>query len=607
MIFFTLLMVGLIMSISHYMINHDDITYQTLIKRFLFYTIVFNTLIMSIFKYVLGYKMIPTKESFTLNFSIKYILTSIIIGFIFININKIIIKKYNIVTTKSKMSIKSIILSVVQVLLFGAGAASIFFANWFIDTVGEITTEQFMFNLYSPLTGTSEGMVAEIISIPVAATALMIVLFLILLLLERDIYISIKDTSKKIISRKIMKRLTLIISFTMMIGGISYGVYKLKIHELATAYLSSSDYIEKNYRDPRRTQLEFPNKDRNLIHIYLESVETSYLSKELGGYMETNLMPELTELALEGIHFSHNDKFGGPHQTYGSSWSVASMVNMSSGLPLKVPSARNAYGLDGSFLPGVITIGDILESRGYNQTIMFGADADFGGLTEFFTTHGEFNIFDVKAAREKGLIPPTYSVWWGFEDDKLYDFAKSELTRLHNEGKPFNFTMETADTHYPDGYMSKNAEKKYDSQYSNVIAYSSQEAVKFIRWIQEQPFYENTTVVITGDHLSMDKNYFKDFDPNYRRSVFNLILNSPVTTDNTKNREFAPYDFFPTILASMDIKIKGDRLGLGTNLFSNKKTLIERDGLETLSNGLEKKSEFFDNEFLSKSKTSVYK
>ena len=35
---------------------------------------------------------------------------------------------------------------------------------------------------------------------------------------------------------------------------------------------------------------------------------------------------------------------------------------------------------------------------------------------------------------------------------------------------------------------------------------------------------------------------------------------------------------FPTLLASIGVKIEGDRLGLGTNLFSGKPTLFEQNG-----------------------------
>lgn len=603
---FTLLLVGIILSSVNVAILEDERNFTKLMKKFLLYTFFYNIIMMSIFKYIFKMPYILDYKRYNFSLSLKYIAFSLIVGLILIFIKKMLVTKYNLIKDYNGFSKKSFFIKFAMTLLFIIGSVFIYFSNWFIDYVGEITTEQFLFNFNSPLTGTSTGMVTEIMFTPVFAIVSTTVLFIIFINLNEDRFIDIKNKTVKICSAKWIKILSWVLSLVMLVGGVSHGVKKLHLNDLIVTYFSTSNYFEKNYVDPRKTTMTFPEKKRNLIHIYLESMENSYLSKDLGGYMDENIMPELTELAKEGVHFSNNDKFGGPNQTYGSSWSVAGMVNMSAGIPLKVPTARNKYGLNGQFLPGTVTIGDILAAKGYNQTIMFGADADFGGLTAFFTSHGKFNIFDAKAARAKKLVPPGYFVWWGFEDEKLYAFAKDELTRLHNEGKPFNFTMETADTHFPDGYMTDKVEKKYPEQYANVIAHSTKEAVKFVRWIQEQPFYENTTVVITGDHLSMDKKFFKDFDPKYRRSTFNLILNSPVKPEKTTNREFAPYDMFPTILSSMDVKISGSRLGLGTDLFSNKKTIIERDGLTKVNTAFEKKSEYFDNEFLSPTKNSTF-
>ena len=42
-----------------------------------------------------------------------------------------------------------------------------------------------------------------------------------------------------------------------------------------------------------------------------------------------------------------------------------------------------------------------------------------------------------------------------------------------------------------------------------------------------------------------------------------------------KNRDFSTLDFFPTTLASLGVQIEGDRLGLGTNLFSNNVSSIK--------------------------------
>ena len=608
----TYLITGIILALANHFLFEKNKKTLAIVNDLLFFIVPFNIVSLSLLKYLFSKPNILESSIYTSVFSLIYIGFTLICGAIFLftksilNSKVILSSKINFSKSTDESTKKSLLIKVISILFFIIGVTFIFFSNWFIDYFGIITPEQFLFNLKSPLKGTSTDMFKEIFMTPVFAIIASTTVFLIFMNFSYDISLTKDSIKKKILSKRILSRISFILAFVCLVIGVPYGSHKLNLSKVVKAYYSNSNYFDENYIDPRDVKMSFPSKKRNLIHIYLESIENTYLSEELGGYMNYNLMPELTELSKEGISFSNNDKFGGPYQTYGSSWSVAGMVNMSAGIPLKIPIGANSYGKSGSFLPGTITIGDILEAQGYNQTIMFGADSDSGGLTTFFNTHGSFNIFDYKAAKEKGLIPKDYNVWWGFEDDKLYEYAKDELTRLHKEGKPFNFTMETADTHFPDGYLSENVENKYPEQYSNVIAYSTKEAVKFIRWIQEQPFYENTTIVVTGDHLSMDKNYFKEFDPSYHRTIFNLILNAPITTDNVKNREFAPFDMFPTILASMDVQFEGDKLGLGTNLFSDKKTLIEEEGLESLQDGLERNSNYFNDKFISEKRNSIF-
>ena len=565
-----------------------------LIRKVFLTTITLNTVSIGILYFIFKMNYLFSASTYRImSFFIKYIIFTIVIGIAYLIIKTITKVDITFKSIKGNIGWKGVLSRIVLILLFAIGATFVFFSNWFRGYFGEITPEQFLFNLSSPIKGTSSDMAKEIISSPVTFIILSIVVFTVMIIFGYGINIKLKNNKEIIINEKVTTIIICFIAIFSLVAGVNHGVKKLRLDEVYAVYTTESTYIEDNYADPRNTKITFPEKKRNLIHIYLESIESSFLSKELGGYMAENLMPELTELSKDGIHFSNTDKFGGANQTYGSSWSVAGMVNMDMGIPLKIAMDGNSYGKEGVFLPGAIGIGDILNDNGYEQTIMFGADADFGGLTTYFTTHGNFNIFDHKYAIEKGLIPSDYNVWLGFEDKKLYEFAKEEILRLSQTGKPFNFTMETADTHFPDGYLEEDAPKKYESQYANVIAYSTQKAVEFIKWIQQQPFYEDTTIVITGDHLSMDKTFFEDFDETYDRRTFNLILNSPITTEKVFNREFATYDMFPTILASMGVEIEGDRLGLGTNLFSGKPTLIERDGFEGEEEGLSYISEFY--------------
>ena len=132
-----------------------------------------------------------------------------------------------------------------------------------------------------------------------------------------------------------------------------------------------------------------------------------------------------------------------------------------------------------------------------------------------------------------------------------------------------------------------------------MLSCSSRQVLEFVRWLQEQEFYDNTTVIISGDHPSMDQQYFaRNVDSDYTRPSYNCILNSAVEPKNAKNRDFTPMDMFPTTLAAMGCSIEGERLGLGTNLFSDLSTLSEEMGVETLNRELSKRSDFYNNELI---------
>lgn len=56
----------------------------------------------------------------------------------------------------------------------------------------------------------------------------------------------------------------------------------------------------------------------------------------------------------------------------------------------------------------------------------------------------------------------------------------------------------------------------------------------FVNWLKAQPFYENTTIVIVGDHLTMDSDFCQDVPEDYTRGVYNTIINAPIVPVNQK-------------------------------------------------------------------------
>ena len=356
-----------------------------------------------------------------------------------------------------------------------------------------------------------------------------------------------------------------------------------------------STMVEDNYVEPTDAIMHFPQRPKNLVHIFMESIENSYYSKDEGGYLDESLMPELAQLTRENVSFSHTDQFGGPHQTNGATHSIAGIINTQTGVPLLGVSLSQQWSVAYTDLPN---LGHILHEHGYQNSYMFGSYVSFFRMGEYFSKYADFQMFDSDTARERGLVPPDYKVWWGIEDDKLYEFAKDELTRLAGDEKPFYFLLENADTHNNDGYLSPNTtEFPSKFQYGNVIHYSQKQTVALVRWMQQQPWYKDTVIVITGDHRSKDVTFFEGWDSNYERTVVNIIINgdnpSP-TPEVTHNRDFGMFDFFPTILSAMGVTIDGDRLGIGTNLYSGKPTLIERLGYETVSTNLGMRSKWYE-------------
>ncbi len=473
---------------------------------------------------------------------------------------------------------------------------------WIKNTFGSVTVEEIIFNMKVPLAGTDMTFVYSFILKVILVSIILTLLTYFIVLKDYKNVIEVEFSSRKINFKYIFfpfnKIVRIIIIAFILILSIFYVFKRLDLGEYINNELSKSSLIEEEYVDTKNINIDFGEEKRNLIYIYLESMESSYTSIDNGGSQQNNLIEGLTTLSNENITFSNTDKLGGAISVPGTTWTVAALVAQTSGLPLKLSISGNSYGQYNTFLPGAYTLGDILANNGYNQEIMFGSDASYAGRNHYFEEHGNYKIWDLNTAIDVGKMTSEDIVWWGFEDKNLFEWAKEEITELASEDEPFNFTMLTADTHFEDGYLSEYCNAKYDDQYSSVISCSSDLVYEFVRWVQSQDFYENTTIVISGDHLTMDTDFFEGLDPSYERTVYNVFINSVVTTENKNNRLFTTMDLFPTTLAAMGVKIDGDRLGIGTNLFSDKETLLEKYGINDFRSELSKTSSFYNNNFV---------
>lgn len=388
----------------------------------------------------------------------------------------------------------------------------------------------------------------------------------------------------------------LALSVLMLLCSVVVYTARLEVFSYVGNAVTDSDFIEEHYVDPKSVELTFPEEKKNLIYIYLESMENTFADAGICTTVVDNYIPELTQLARENVTFTNNGNMGGAYSYEGTTWTAAALVAQTAGVPVKVSLTDEKYGED-AYMPGITVLGDILAENGYQNVFLMGSNAQFANRDAYFTQHGNYELLDTNALKAAGRLDKDYQQWWGFEDEKLFAYAKEELTRLAATGEPFNFTMLTADSHFPDGYVCPNCQTIYEEQYANVLRCSSRQISAFIDWLRQQPFYEDTVIILSGDHLTMDPKFLEELDEDYDRTIYNCFINAQTEAAETDDREFGTFDMFPSTLAALGVTVEGDRLGLGTNLFSEKPTLTEEYGYTELSEILQKNSAFYNTKF----------
>lgn len=385
-------------------------------------------------------------------------------------------------------------------------------------------------------------------------------------------------------------------ALAFVLGMLAYGWELLGVEDYLRDADTESDYIEQRYVDPRQVALTFPERKRNLIYIWLESMESTFADKEHGGAFEENVIEELTRLAAEGDSFTGTaGGVNGACSPTGMSWTMGALFAQTAGLPLKIPLSESSMDSQANFFPGVVTLGDILAENGYRQAFLLGSDATFAGRDRYFAEHGGAEIWDYTHSIESGELPEDYYVWWGYEDEKLFSFAREHLRTLAAGSEPFCLSMLTVDTHFPDGWVCPRCREDFEDQYSNVIACSSRQVFRFVRWLQRQDFWDDTTVVITGDHITMNAGYCDGIEADYPRRTYTVILNAAAEErEPERYRSYTSMDLFPTTLSALGVDIRGGRLGLGVDLYAGWDTLLERDGYAELDAQLRRGSSFMD-------------
>ena len=83
----------------------------------------------------------------------------------------------------------------------------------------------------------------------------------------------------------------------------------------------------------------------------------------------------------------------------------------------------------------------------------------------------------------------------------------------------------------------------------------------------------------------------------YERKTYVNVINS-AKEENGARRIYSTMDLFPTTLSALGADIQGDRLGFGTDLYSETPTLLEKYGESFLNCEFSLRSLYYENNLL---------
>lgn len=340
-------------------------------------------------------------------------------------------------------------------------------------------------------------------------------------------------------------------------------VWQIRIIPYYYYHNTTTKLYENYYRAPEITAADFPQQKRNLILLHLESVENNFADKNLYG---ANLLPELSALAAE------NPSFTGYQALYGTNYTKAALVAGHCGIAYRTPAL--SFGNIYTHLANITCLSDILAANGYETWFAKSADHTFAYTDIFYNQHKYQHIID-RYALTQGLsdeeINKNKSSYDGLSDKLLFTHILN-LFQQQKIKEPFLLTAFTVDTHVPGTVLPYNCPKVYGDVRDNILC-SDSTVADFIKEFQKTPYWQNTTVVIVGDHPM-----FKELKPQkrqkHRRGIFNVFLNLPQKPVYTPDKPFTALDMPATYMEALGINLKGHAFGLGRSLFSDVPSLI---------------------------------
>jgi lipoteichoic acid synthase len=369
------------------------------------------------------------------------------------------------------------------------------------------------------------------------------------------------------------------------IGLFNYHIYDAIMHSKSKAQrvladgnelTDIADYMQENTTNNEKTDLYGIAKDKNVIFISLESLQTFVINNTVNGEEVT---PFLNDLIGESYYFENFYHQTAQGKTSDSEFIVENSLYPSPRGAVYFTHAQNDY----HSLP------EIIGNEGYYSAVFHANNKSFWNRDVMYENTGYDHFFDIDAYE----VTEENSIGWGLKDK---DFFSQSMKYLETMQKPFYAKFITLTNHYPFELAEEDATiEKYDSNsktlnsYFQTARYMDESIEEFFTYLKESGLYEDSIIVLMGDHygisdfhkkamsMYLDQEYTDYLHVQLQRVPFYIHI--PGQEGEVISEIAGQVDVKPTLLHLLGIDDSND-LSFGTNLFADERKpyIALRDG-----------------------------
>lgn len=281
---------------------------------------------------------------------------------------------------------------------------------------------------------------------------------------------------------------------------------------------------------------------KNIVLITIESLSAEYLKTY--GYPHPQITPFLDSLVKQSLNFSNLYATG--NRT----------VRGLEAVTLCIPPTPGESVIKRTDNKSKFSTASVLKKKGYNVKYLYGGDAYFDNMKDFFGGNG-YDIVD-----KSKLLPNeiTFSNIWGVCDEDMANKAISVMNEEAKSGKPFFNHWMTVSNHrpftYPDGKIKIPSDWKVREGGINYTDYALKQ---FFKMASKQSWFKNTVFVIVADHCASSSGNTELPLDRYRIPA--MIYSPGFITPRNETKLMSQIDLMPTLFGLLNFSYESKFYG----------------------------------------------